>query len=420
VPDIRVFDRIYRQMMRLGYLKRVVRRVTSTSTTSLDNLGNDLIENLTRKVQVPLNESRVRYIRFRLFDRVYSTLKKQANEWDAGSDEPIHVGMEIQDLYLADPKMPSGVGKLVKADRDKYPPLGINLGFIREGTYSANTRALSFLHFIPSSELDAFQKYSETENPLLLTKQQKLLLLYSLIENDGEVVAPFWGQLMKSEMVKFNDREAGDYLPEIYRSIIERYRRKFLSADIRERLGILEKSAESIAKQRGSERYSGGSARETSSRVRLEPYVDIGIFSKPETLRYEYSISPMGIVWTEKLQNLRTNKEIGEFLENKYFNTAAKAWKISATKIEDEDQIVARLKNAWKAIASPGGYAPIEEMSLVAGIKSLLDEGLVIEHASAREAIIAYQKAHPYEVRFTVNRMGKLAHARFLEKTQIG
>jgi hypothetical protein len=34
----------------------------------------------------------------------------------------------------------------------------------------------------------------------------------------------------------------------------------------------------------------------------------------------------------------------------------------------------------------------------------------------AREAIIAYQKANPYQVRFTVNRMGVLAHARFLEK----
>jgi Skp family chaperone for outer membrane proteins len=35
--------------------------------------------------------------------------------------------------------------------------------------------------------------------------------------------------------------------------------------------------------------------------------------------------------------------------------------------------------------------------------------------ATARQALIGYQKANPYKVRFTVDRMGVLAHARFLE-----
>ncbi|MBK6433673.1 hypothetical protein [Candidatus Amarolinea dominans] len=72
------------------------------------------------------------------------------------------------------------------------------------------------------------------------------------------------------------------------------------------------------------------------------------------------------------------------------------------------------LQRASKAIKSPGGYAPIEELALVAGIEGLLDHGLIIEPEVARKAIIAYQKDHPYEVRFTVDRMGVLAHARFV------
>ena len=75
------------------------------------------------------------------------------------------------------------------------------------------------------------------------------------------------------------------------------------------------------------------------------------------------------------------------------------------------------LERAWQAIQSAGGYAPIEEMALIAGIEALLEHSLVIEPAVAREAIIAYQKANPYRVRFTVDRMGTLAHARFLELT---
>ena len=65
MPEIRVFDRITRQMQRLGYLKRLLRRVQSTSTTNLENLGNDLIDSVTLKVRVPLNKDRARYIKIR-------------------------------------------------------------------------------------------------------------------------------------------------------------------------------------------------------------------------------------------------------------------------------------------------------------------------------------------------------------------
>jgi hypothetical protein len=72
------------------------------------------------------------------------------------------------------------------------------------------------------------------------------------------------------------------------------------------------------------------------------------------------------------------------------------------------------LYRAWEKIQSPGGYCPIEELALVGGIKAL-EQNLIFEIGAARDAIIAYQKANPYQVRFTVNRMGVLAHARFLE-----
>ena len=418
MSELRVFDRINRQMMRLGFLKHVVKRVVATSTTSLDNLGNNLIDTLSRKVQVPLSESRVKYIRIRLYDRVYSTLKKQANDWDSVSSEPKYVLMEIQDLYLSDPDIPSGVGKLVKADWDKYQPLGINLGFIRSGTYSANTRALSLLYFTPEEDQAAFKEYTSKINPLLINRYQSLLFLYAYLENDGEVIAPFWSRLLESGMKQFNDRDAGDLLPEIYLSIIERHRKKFHSAEIRDRLNVLEKSAESIAKHRGKARYSGGSAREISSRVRLEPFVDIGIFTKKEPLRYDFMFSPVGVTWAENLSRLQTTEELEKFLANNFFGTAAKAWGLSATKMSDINTIVQRLKIAWKSITSPGGYAPIEEMALVAGINTLVEENSIIEQNNAREAIIAYQKENPYEVRFTVDRLGKLAHARFLDEAR--
>ena len=69
MPEIRALENTQRPMQRLGYLKRLIRRVTSLSTSNLDNLGHDLIDTVTRKVRVALNEARVVYIKQRLYDQ---------------------------------------------------------------------------------------------------------------------------------------------------------------------------------------------------------------------------------------------------------------------------------------------------------------------------------------------------------------
>lgn len=415
VPNIRVFDRITKEYQRLGYLKRLIKRVTSLSTSSLENLGNDLIETVTKKINVPLNEDRVNYIKLRLFDRIYKSLKEQTNDWLKNGGDPPMVPLEIQDLYLADPLMPSSVGKLNRDDSDTYPPLGVNLGLIRAGTYSANTRAYSFLQFIPEQEHKAFSEYIPNNNPFLINRKQALLLLYSLVENDGEVFIPLISQLAKFKSNSFNDREAGDLLPEIYWSIIQRYRKSMLALNLRERLEVLERSATIIASQSQKEKYTGGSAREHASRPRLEPYVDIGLLSKPLPTRYEYQVSNIGQSWVGGFTGKEDSISIDEFLNRRFFFTTANAWQIKADSLTDSDEIILKLRLAAKRISSSSGYAPIEELALLAGIESLVDDHKYFEIGTAREVLIAYQKANPYQVRFTVNRMNELAYVKFVE-----
>jgi len=159
-------------------------------------------------------------------------------------------------------------------------------------------------------------------------------------------------------------------------------------------------------------------------RVRLEPYCDIGLLSKPDPMRYGYAFTPAGLAWTEALTGVESDAQVADSpalragasgLATRFFATAAHAWVLNARPVADPQTIVPYLHRAWQAIQSAGGYAPIEEMALVAGIEALLGENLIIEPGVAREALIAHQKANPYQVRFTVNRMGLLAHARFME-----
>lgn len=415
MPEIRVLDNTARPLQRLGYLKRLLRRVVAVSTSNPDNLGHDLIETVTRKFKVPLSEERVIYIKQRLYDRTYKTLKEQADAWlKNGNATTSMVSMELQDLYLADPTLPSQAGKLVKNDKRKYPPLGVSLGLIRSGTFSANTRALSFLYFTPETEQQAFLEYKSEVNPLRLSQPQAILLLYSFLENDGEVISPLWTRLRQSESPSFTDRDAGDLLPEIYRQIITRHRTRLLPAEERERLSNLEQSAESIARWRNADRYVGG-AREEASRPRVEPYADLGLLTKLDPFKYEYRFSPAGQVWAEALAGTETSEAVADFLANRFFSVAAQAGDIQGPILSTPEDIVPHLYKAWQAIQSPGGYSPIEELALVAGITALLDQQVIIEPAVAHQALLSYQKANPYQIRFTVNRLGVLAHARFLE-----
>ena len=81
MAEIRALSSTARCMQRLGYLKHLVRRVVALGTSSLNNLGRDLTQRVLRKVREPLTVDRVLYIRQRLYDRAYNSLKKQAGAW---------------------------------------------------------------------------------------------------------------------------------------------------------------------------------------------------------------------------------------------------------------------------------------------------------------------------------------------------
>lgn len=413
MASIRVLDAAGRAMQRLGYLKYLARRVSVVDTSSLDNLGRDLIDAVTKRVRAPVTGERATYVRRRLTDRAYDDLKKRLAGWSEGEDRVL--SMEMQDLYLSDPGLPSQTGKLVRDDWRRYPPLAVTLGLVRAGTYSANTRAMSLLHLTPKVELQAFSDYDAHANPLRLSREQALLLLYSFLENDAEVICPLLAELSGHRGDAFTDRDVGQRLPGILRGVISRHRLRPVSAEQRERLEVLSHVAVSIEKWRDRS-YSGGGADIEASRPRVEPYVDIGLFSKPDSFKYAYTVTTAGMVWAEALRTFDDGGDVAAFLSERFFGTAARACRVAAIPIGDRDAVVRQSYRAWEAIRSAGGYAPIEEIALLAGIHALCQDGLILESAVVRDALISYQREHPYQVRFSVNRMGALANARFVEE----
>jgi hypothetical protein len=404
---IRVLDSANRAMQRLGYLKPLCALANKTETSNLETLGKRLIERVTKRVVVspPLDAQTREYVKNRLTHRSYQDLRNAVLE-PANSAS---VRLEIQDFYLADARLPSRTGKLAEASWRRYPYLGMSLDLIRKGTYSPLTRSLVLLALTPGAELRAFDEPDRVQNPFRITDAQAAVLLYCLIDNDAEVLQPFFAALLSRPGPSFDEREVSVLLRDIFRQIERTHRNQSTTVEERSRLTLLVKTAASIDKRKRDASTGGGAAREAVT-VRLEPFCDLGFFTKPDRDRFTYCASDRLRAWAARWQQARNTDE---FLRDCFFTSLA-ATRGLPTRPVDEELAIAALVAAGEELKSPLGYSPITDVALLAAAR-LADEQLVLEIGRATELLKALQKRDPAFVRFTVDRMGTLAYVKFLK-----
>src|SRR5438874_1408770 len=137
---IRILSATNKTMQRAGFLKRLAYQVSRNETNNLPTLGKQFIATVTKRVRIspPYDKVLIEYVRNRLSDRVYTDLRKAVL-----TNQP--AALEIQDLYLSDPRLPSSTGKLVENNWRFYPYLGTAVDLIKPGTWSALTRTFTLL-----------------------------------------------------------------------------------------------------------------------------------------------------------------------------------------------------------------------------------------------------------------------------------
>ena len=402
---IRILSNANRHMQRAGFLKLLAAQVARVETSSLSALGGKLVETVTKRIRVtpPFDDALREYVQIRLFDRIYADLRKNVLAGNAPA------GIEIQDLYLADTRLPSSTGKLGENSRRFYPHFGTALDLIKPGTWSAMTRALLLAHLTPKEELSAWDNHNPAHNPLFISPEQAAVILYCFLDNDALVLLPLFTKLLELNSAGFDERTAGDFLPAILRRATSALNKGSLAVEDRERLGQLDKAAENIERWRGKP-YTGGGAREENIRGRIEPFCDLGLFTKPDRHRFAYKLTPA----FNRFMADCNGTDIGYFLENRFFTTLAAVHGLSvrtAGEIEARDA----LRDAGEALKSTLGYSPIRDCSLLAGIRLLFDHQRVLELGASFNTLRDWQKAAPEVVRFTVDRMGELAYVKFLK-----
>lgn len=405
---VRILGSANRTMQRTGFLKLLAAQTSRVETSSIETLGKQCVHTLLKRVLLtpPYSESLREYVRLRLTDKVYHDMRKIVLN-ENGRDA--NVSLEIQDLYLSDAKIPSNVGKLVEANWRFYPYLATNLDLIMPGTYSILTRSLVLLAVTPKEEIEAFDRYDPKNNPLLISKEQASVLLYCFIDNDAEIIYRLFRFLVEIKEETFDERMAGDKLPEIILESTKSFRNTVLPIEDRKRFDVLEKIARSIAEWKGKP-YTGSGSREEFIRVRLEPYCDLGLFNKPERHRFSYSVTPALRKLMASWHGLDTTDD---FLETLFFKTMAALNQLRVREATDEEAKSALLA-AGQSLKSTLGYSPITDVGLLAGVRLLFKHKRILELSRTRSLLRSWQKEAPTVVRFTVDRMGTLAYVKFI------
>jgi hypothetical protein len=185
------------------------------------------------------------------------------------------------------------------------------------------------LQLVGSDELDAFRQYSENANPLLLTLEQKLFFLFTMLEQDGDLLLPLSRALMSQDS-EFADWEAGDLLPEILRDAHRKARPSVRSGADIVRLQKLLDDAKAIESWRGK-RYRGKGSRDDAATLRLEPMVDLGLLNKNDPFAYRYVLSPAGRSFFGAMS------EAGdlwlESIDTRFFSIATRAYELSVQQL---------------------------------------------------------------------------------------
>ncbi len=406
---IRVFTNPKRCMQRLGFLKHFVWRASQSATNNIATLGKELINAVSQKISVNLSLHLQEYIKVALTDHIYRDIQTIASKPFKNRLNNPKVQIELQDFYLANPELPSRRGKLIQDDWNKYPYLALNLGLIRKGTYSLLVRGQAFLSLVNDGEKKAFGMpeglpLNRGLNPFQLTFPQRLLLLFSFIEGDGDVLKELYRRLVPL-FEPFADRESGRYLPEIYRAIVKKYRPKVRSGDDLLRVQRLLDTANKIERWTKTKPTGSKDILMQSITPRLEPFVDLRLLSKPDPFAYRYQVTDATRKFFEPLINAES---IEHFLHHSFFDASNRAFNLNCQHRTDREIVLPAIQKAYTVLKSPLGYAPILEVSLLAGIYSITEANVYFELSEALEVLKLLQRENPELVRFNVDRWGAL------------
>ena len=393
-------------MQRLGFLKLLVGIAARQSTSTLLTTGKQVVDTLTKKVDLPWDQRIATYVRSALSEQTYAELRGLAAAYlSQGHSGPGKVALELQDAYLGLGHLPSRRGRLATTDDSRFPHWGVALGLTRKEPFDPLVRGSLLLNLMKDGELAAFGQFDPSLNPLELTRPQRVFFMYVLLERDLSILVPLYERLAELHR-PFSDMEAGDMLPELYLSASRTLRSTGRGGYEEDRAAQLADTASAIRARQG--KSYGKTVREQTVTPRLEPFVDIGILTKTAEYSYEYRFTPEGRDFFCNMKGRWTSSF------SWFGKEAANVFGYGDRKVSSDSEVLRLLYSAWGDIKSHLGYSPISETLLLGLIHSLEGDAGWFDLGEAYDILRTAQKEVPGLLRFNMDRYGRLSVVRFM------
>ena len=187
----------------------------------------------------------------------------------------------MQDLWLADPTMPSATGALTPENASEMPQLAVSLRLLREGNFARTRPRRALIAAIGDERITALRKGSLTPNPLRLPAGAQLLILSAFIEADGDFLQSIWQDVIRDRRrvvqpyrVRKRARHSmrGSNQPRPSPGTLRRR-----PSDPRSRSAV--RAAVAQERESGSD-WGGGRPPDQMATLRLEPMIDLGMIDR--------------------------------------------------------------------------------------------------------------------------------------------
>lgn len=391
-------------MQRAGLLVAAVATASDRQSMDLDRAGGRLLSLVSRGVPLASEEQVNRASDYlgglRLWKR-YGHLR----------DKPVAIGdtLEVQDLWLADPRLPSATGAITVENAVEMPQLAVALRLLRDGNYTRTDRGRALLLALGDEGTRALRDSAAGVNPLVLPLAARLMLLAALLRADGDFLQSLWRTSPVIEAETFTRVDVTRSLKQACDDLLARARRRARTGADRRVVMRIGEWGDAVAKERGvGKDWGGGRPPDQLATLRLEPFVDLGVITREDRYLYRYRLSPGQ---REFLATLAAADDVDRLVDDELVALTVSAHGDPPLPQASRDQAWDAIRTAYDELRSALGFASFQEVVLLAAGR--LAEGerpCRLELRNGIDLLMAQRRESPKDVRLGINRGGVLTY----------
>lgn len=394
-------------MQRAGLLVACCAAAEDRRPTDVDRVGAGIARLVQREVSVParLRSATETYLSsLRLWKR-YSHLRgRTLDESDV---------LEVQDLWLSDPKLPSATGAITPENATEMPQLAASLRLLREGNFTRTDRGRALILATGADRVNALRGADPEPNPLALAAGAQLLVLAALIEADGDFLQSVWRTTPALDSISFSRADFASGLAAACADLRARGRRRARTGPDQQLLVRLAEWEEAVSQERksGSE-WGGGRPPDQMATVRLEPFVDLGMISRMDRYAYRYRLSESQREFWRQIADADDAMSIVR-------RGLVSGWLAATGQHADpasEVEVWSAIRESYLDLRSSLGFASFAEVVIVAVGRLLEGEPPVwFELQDGIDLLTERRRQSPKEVRLGIDRGGELTYMKLTE-----